>query len=276
VTDNWQQRIVSLANNSLYAELECYPKAGLVSLVDIGSHRDMDHHTFLASIKALDDYWMQMVELGIKNAPFSELVVAGLAAEYVMLSTTNGVNTHRGAIFIVGILVAVCAVAYVTQAKFAMIPDLIRNLWGDSILKHHTNKTSHGQRVRDRYSLSNNSDIIQHAAGGFEDIFSQYLPLLKEFYPRYDEAAYIQLFYYILSQVQDTNLLYRGGLVGLEFAQAQAQKFISSGGIMQYDWLLYAQSIHQQFITRNLSPGGCADLLAATIFVYHAEVELWG
>ena len=82
--------------------------------------------------------------------------------------------------------------------------------------------------------------------------------------------------YYILLQVQDTNLLYRGGLVGLEFAQAQAQKFISSGGIMQYDWLQYAQSIHQQFITRNLSPGGCADLLAATIFVYHAEVELWG
>ncbi len=273
--DNWQQCIVSLANNSLYAELKCYPKAGLVSLVDSGSHRDMDHHTFLASIKALDDYWMQMVELGIKNAPFSELVVAGLAAEYVMLSTTNGVNTHRGAIFIVGILVAACAAAYVKQAKFAMIPDLIRNLWGASILQHRTSKISHGQQVRDRY-LSNKCDIIHHAAGGFEEIFSLYLSQLKEFYPKYGEVAYVQLFYILLSQVQDTNLLYRGGLVGLEFAQTQAQKFISAGGITQHDWLLNAQSTHREFIARNLSPGGCADLLAATIFVYHAEVELWG
>ncbi len=246
-----------------------------MSLIDSGSHHDMNKDTFLASIAALDDYWMQMIMLGEKNAPFSELVAAGKAAENAMLCATNDINTHRGAIFILGILVAGCAANYVKQAKFAMIPDLIRNLWGASILQHRTNKISHGQQVRDQYLL-NKCDIIHHAADGFGDIFSQYVPLLKIFYPRDGEAAYIQLFYYILSQVQDTNLLYRGGLVGLEFAQTQAQKFINAGGIMQTNWLIQAQSIHQQFITRNLSPGGCADLLAATIFVYHAEVELWG
>lgn len=273
--NNWQQRIVSLAHNALYAELACYPKAGLVSLIDSGSHHDMDKDTFLASIAALDDYWLQMIMLGENNAPFSELVAAGKAAENAMLHATNDINTHRGTIFILGILVAGCAASYVKQAKFAIIPDLIRNLWGVSILQHRTNKISHGQQVRDQYLL-NKCDIIHHAADGFKDIFSLYLSQLKEFYPIYGEVAYVQLFYILLSQVQDTNLLYRGGLVGLEFAQAQAQKFINAGGITQHDWLLYAQSIHQQFITRNISPGGCADLLAATIFVYHAEVELWG
>lgn len=274
--DNWQQHIVLLANNSLYAELKCYPKAGLVSFKDSGSHQDMDHHTFLASIKVLDSYWSQMVELGINNAPFPELVTAGQLAENTMLNATNGINTHRGAIFIIGILVAACAAAYSTNSKINSIPKLIRSLWGEAILKHRTPKTSHGQQVRDKYLLSNNCDILQHAAGGFEDIFSEYLPLLKQFYPEHNEAAYLQLFYYLLAQVEDTNLLYRGGLTGLKFAQEQAQKFISAGGIAQHDWLLQAQLIHQQFIARNLSPGGCADLLAATIFVYHAEVELWG
>ena len=272
--DNWQQRIVSLAHNSLYAELKCYPKAGLVSLVDSGSHHDMDKDTFLASIAALDYYWLQMIMLGEKNAPFSELVTAGKTAESAMLRATNNINTHRGAIFILGILVAACAASYVKQTKFAMIPDLIRDLWGASILQHRTSKISHGQQVRNRY-LSNKCDIIHHAASGFKEIFSLYLSQLKEFYPIYGEVAYVQLFYILLSQVQDTNLLYRGGLVGLEFAQTQAQKFISAGGITQQDWLPNSQSIHQQFIKRNLSPGGCADLLAATIFVYHAEVELW-
>ena len=273
--NNWQQRIVSLAHNALYAELACYPKAGLVSLIDSGSHHDMDKDTFLASIAALDDYWLQMIMLGENNAPFSELVAAGKAAENAMLRATNNVNTHRGAIFILGVLVAACAASYVKQAKFAIIPDLIRNLWGASILQHQTDRTSHGQQVRDRY-LSNKCDIIQHAAGGFEDIFNQYLPVLKKFYPRHSEVAYVQLFYILLSQVQDTNLLYRGGLLGLEFAQDQALKFINAGGITQRDWLSGAQSIHREFVKRNLSPGGCADLLAATVFVYHAEVELWG
>jgi triphosphoribosyl-dephospho-CoA synthase len=273
--NNWQQRIVSLAHSSLYAELVCYPKAGLVSLIDNGSHHDMNKDTFLASIAVLDAYWMQMIMLGEKTAPFSELVAAGKTAENAMLRATNEINTHRGAIFILGILVAACAASYVKQIKFAMVPDLIRNLWGASILEHRTNKTSHGQQVRDKY-LSNKCDIIHHAAGGFGDIFSQYLPVLKKLYPRYSEAAYVQLFYILLSHVQDTNLLYRGGLAGLKFAQDQAQKFINTGGIMQRDWLIQAQSIHQQFIARNLSPGGCADLLATAIFVYHVEIELWG
>ena len=274
MSNTWQSRLASLASQALYAELACYPKAGLVSFKDSGSHRDMDQSTFLASIAALDSYWPQMIALGMANAHFLQLVKAGKAAEKAMLAATNGVNTHRGAIFILGILSAACAASYAAGAKFSAVSGVIRELWGTALLTHRPGAT-HGQQVRESYAEFGD-DIISAAAGGFKALFATYLPRLQELYPDHGKTAYVELFYYLVSSVADTNLLYRGGPDGWQFARQQALAFIRSGGIKQADWYLQAKSIHQQFIAANLSPGGCADLLAATIFVYNAEVELWG
>src|SRR5450830_1577900 len=97
------------AVRSLYQELVLYPKPGLVSLVDNGSHQDMDAATFMRSLFSLRRYFLAIAEAGARGAPFSLLKQLGVQAERRMLSATGGVNTHRGAIFSLGMLCAAVA-----------------------------------------------------------------------------------------------------------------------------------------------------------------------
>lgn len=271
---NWKNKLARLAREALCAELSAYPKAGLVSLVDSGSHSDMNSATFLASINALDEYWRVIAELGARGAPFSELVGAGKQAEHSMLSATQNVNTHRGAIFIVGILLAGVAYAHSHQLPFSQISQIIRQVWGESLIGHPTTSKSHGNSIRQRYpELASN--LLSTAASGFSELFNNYLPCLHALYPQYNERAYLEIFYRLLAEVNDNNLLYRGGVAGLELAQNLAAKFVANGGIRQVDWFNQATQIHQQLVAQNLSPGGCADLLAATIFLHSVERNLW-
>lgn len=272
---NWQIQLATLAHEALYAELTAYPKAGLVSLVDSGSHRDMDSQTFLASIAALDDYWRQISQLGAKGATFTELVNAGKAAEVAMLQTTRGVNTHRGAVFILGILVAAVSYASAQGLPFSSLSWLIQERWGKEILAHRTLQQSHGNSVRTRYpDLA--GDILWDAGHGFLALFHDFLPQLKLLQrSEIAEFAALETFYRIMAVTADNNLLYRGGEVGLKFAQQSATEFIQRGGVKQEGWLTNLTRLHHEFIAKNLSPGGSADLLAATIFLDLAEKELW-
>lgn len=274
INNSWQQRLSELAGAAVLQELELYPKAGLVSHVDCGSHQDMDYSTFLKSIQALEPYWRKMVQLGKDQASFIQLVTAGKVAEMDMLQATGGINTHRGAIFIIGILVAASSYAYSHDYKFEQLPRLIQTLWGNDILLHRTKSSSHGNLVRQLYPDSA-SDIITLAANGFSEIFSDYLPRLKKLYPQYVTDSFLMLFYQIMATLPDNNLLYRGGSAGLEFAQREANQFLVNGGVEQQDWYPRLEHLHREFIIRNLSPGGCADILAASIFVFYAEKLLW-
>src|SRR5690349_17241348 len=94
------------ATLSLYDELALSPKPGLVTLLDRGSHTDMDAHTFMRSLLALRGYFARIATLGAQGAGFPALQACGIEAEAHMLSATGGINTHRGAIFMLGLLCA--------------------------------------------------------------------------------------------------------------------------------------------------------------------------
>ena len=94
---------------SLYDELALYPKPGLVSLRDSGAHADMNAGTFMRSLFALRGYFKAVAEAGARMAPFDQLRQLGVEAERRMIAATGGVNTHRGAIFSVGLLCAAAA-----------------------------------------------------------------------------------------------------------------------------------------------------------------------
>ena len=81
------------------------------------------------------------------------------------------------------------------------------------------------------------------------------------------EAARVQSFFAILASMEDTNLLHRGGAVGLRYAQEAAAGFLGQGGVEQAEWRERAAAVHRAFVARRLSPGGCADLLAITLFL---------
>ncbi|MGA7596144.1 MAG: triphosphoribosyl-dephospho-CoA synthase, partial [Gallionella sp.] len=117
-------RIARLAVRSLYRELALYPKPGLVSFRDNGAHRDMDAATFVRSLFSLRGYFVAIAAAGMRDAEFNALQQLGLAAESRMLNATRGVNTHRGAIFTLGLLAA--SAGYAVMRDIELSDDNLR------------------------------------------------------------------------------------------------------------------------------------------------------
>lgn len=248
--------IAAYAVNALREELFTYPKPGLVSMVDSGSHRDMDANHFMAAIKVLGPFFKQAAEAGSRTAGFAELIQIGIAAEQAMLNATGGVNTHRGAIFILGLLSA--AAGYKLQHG-GDLGEIVRKLWAEDI-RQTVNPGSHGSEMQQRYGCGG---AKTEAAAGFPTIYRYGLPVFTHQLPR--NEVRVKCFFAMLPYVDDSTLLRRGGIEGRDFARDMAWNFDYAD----------AERIHRQFVARNLSCGGVADLLAATIFIKSMEGLKW-
>jgi len=260
--------IRNAAVRALLAELVTYPKPGLVSLCDSGSHRDMDATTFVRSSLALRRYFEQAAAAGAAGSPFAVLNRLGREAEARMLRATGGVNTHRGAVFNLGLLAAAAGAR--GAGERAPLGELLVRRWGPDIAAHRRDAASHGSRSSARYGAGG---AQAEAAGGFASIYGLALPayravLLEGGSPR---QARVQAFFELMARLVDTNLLHRGGPDGLAYAQAQARRFLDAGGVHRPRWHARAVQVHRRLVARWLSPGGSADLLAATLFVAALE-----
>lgn len=262
-------RIGRAATASLYDELALYPKPGLVSFVDSGSHTDMDASTFMRSLFALRHYYGQISAFGAREAEFSDLEQLGIEAERRMLRATAGINTHRGAVFTLGLL---CAAAgrLVTHGAKHLPGDLRESLqqaWGPALTQRcERNGASNGQRAARLHGLRSAGN---EAARGFPVLFDVAVPALREALAMGLgwRRARLQTLLRIIAVLDDTNLVHRGGLAGLRFAQRAATDFLAAGGAMRPDAILHIEALHREFIARRLSPGGSADVLAATCWV---------
>ncbi|MDQ8731689.1 triphosphoribosyl-dephospho-CoA synthase MdcB [Bradyrhizobium daqingense] len=260
--------IGDLAADCLVMELETWPKPGLVSHVDKGSHDDMDAGTFRRSAEAIKPYLQSLAEAGARGCGMGRLRIIGLDAERAMFAATDGVNTHRGAIFGLGLL---CAAAGARAGGLAdpVLPlgDVVARRWGAGIIDGPLLLHSHGRAVRRRFHAGGAS---LEAASGFPSIYRIGLPALRRAMsavPGDAEAARVEACFALIASVEDTNLLHRGGLDGLRFAHRAARQFIEAGGVRAAGWRERARSIHDSFVARRLSPGGSADLLAMSLFV---------
>lgn len=263
------QAIGRAATVALYDELALYPKPGLVSFIDTGSHADMDASTFLRSLFALRHYFVRITEAGAQHAPFATLERLGLAAEARMLRATGGINTHRGAIFNLGMLCAAAGHLHAegTTPTPARLRTTLRDGWGEALRQRcgHTG-ASNGQRVAQQFGLRSAGD---EAALGMPVLFEVAVPALQaaraEGLPPRD--ARLQTFFHVMATLDDTNLAHRGGLAGLRDAQRLARDYLADGGVRQPGAIERAEAIHRHFVARHLSPGGAADLLAAAGWV---------
>jgi triphosphoribosyl-dephospho-CoA synthase len=260
--------IAASALNCLLLELETWPKPGLVSHVDSGSHEDMDADTFRRSAAAIGPYFGALAEAGARGSGMQRLRVIGLDAERAMLAATSGINTHRGAIFGLGLLCAAAgarASGYASPA--ASLGAIVSRTWACGILDGPVPLHSHGSRARRRFGAGG---ARMEAATGFPSVYRVGLPALRRAaraHPSRSEPARVEACFALIAALEDTNLLHRGGLPGLEFARRMAAKFILAGGVRTAGWLARAESVHESFVARRLSPGGSADLLAMTLFV---------
>jgi len=269
--------IARLAVRSLYHELALYPKPGLVSLRDNGAHRDMDAATFMRSLFSLRGYFSAIASAGMRDAGFAELQQLGIAAESRMLRATRGINTHRGAIFTLGILTAAAghAVACNIEPSDNSLRAIVTGKWSRdlrAITVARAAAPTHGQLMAARHGVTG---ARGEALMGFPSVFGIALPALRDALARGADIdhALLHAFFTLLAGTTDTNVLFRGGAEGLRFIQTQAAEFLQRGSIFEAGWWRRAESLHRQCSARNLSPGGCADLLAAARFVHQLQVE---
>jgi triphosphoribosyl-dephospho-CoA synthase len=267
------ERVAGIAAGALLAELETWPKPGLVSHIDCGSHTDMDASTFRASLVAITPFLGEMAVAGAMGHGMDKLRYIGLKAEQAMLKETGGANTHRGAIFALGLLSAAAGatwpgtLAAPMQWSAPLLSTTVRRRWGPAIMRGPIPLRSHGTDALRRYGAGG---ARAQAATGFPHAIDVGLPALRlgrALAPDDPEAARIQCFFALLESLEDTNLLHRGGPEGLRFAQEQAGNFLRGGGVAQRRWRETAAAVHRGFVARRLSPGGCADLLATTLFL---------
>ena len=270
-------RIARLAIRSLYHELALYPKPGLVSFRDNGAHCDMNADTFVRSLFSLRGYFVAIAAAGMRDARFPELQQLGIAAESHMLRATRGINTHRGAIFTHGILAAAagCASARNIDSTDDNLRDIVVSNWSRdlrAIAVARAATPSHGQMMAARHGVTG---ARGEALQGFPSVFDIALPALRSALARGADTsvALLHAFFVLLAVTPDTNVLFRGGAEGLMFIQEKAGEFLGRGSVFEPGWHERAESLHRQCSTRNLSPGGCADLLAAAWFIHQLQTD---
>lgn len=238
------------AVTALLQELEVYPKPGLVSPRDNGAHQDMDFDLMGRSAHALRQPFAAIAAAGRMAQPFAtKLITLGLLAEREMMRATGGVNTHRGAIFTLGMLLAAMArrEALGTSGDFHSIRVVLMETWGDALSAHSRidlGSEIHGSLV---HRTTGVGGARAEAARGFPLLFETGLPT-------YGNA---------LASGLDSE----ASRVQTLFVRRSASAFLSEGGCFSPDWKARAEGLHQTFIRRNISPGGCADLLAGTLLV---------
>ncbi len=248
--------LAKLATMALQSELDTSPKPGLVDTIDAGAHQDMDYNLMCRSIRALHPHFVALAQLGYQEKlPTSEEIRhLGLEAEREMLLATDNVNTHKGALFAMGLVLIAAAHNYYIHGVIQEQPlraDICR-LAADFPAPQGT----HGDAVRRQYNVGG---ALAQAVAGYTDLFADWLPYLRQL--KGDTFAAHKTLLYIMTTLDDTNILHRkGAQVAFEVkeeARALLSNFSEAALI----------KLNQRYIKENISPGGSADILSLTFLL---------
>lgn len=267
--------IAHLATQALQAELDTTPKPGLVDKDNNGAHRDMDYALMQRSIDTLHPYFVKLALLGCADAlpTHTSIRDIGIEAEKAMLAATNGVNTHKGALFSMGL--AVVAAAH-EERKIAANEEQIlkeRNGGEDVLVSLQTTikalaanfpdtNGTHGSKAK---LLSKGTTAIKgaldNAREGYEMLFAEWLPFYIERRKERDAHTLHKTLLRIMCDLDDTNVIYRTDLATAEEVKQEARALLDSFSKAAL------KDMDRHYTTRNISPGGAADMLSLTIFI---------
>ena len=282
--------IAHLATQALQAELDTTPKPGLVDKDNNGAHRDMDYALMQRSIDTLHPYFVKLALLGCADAlpTHTSIRDIGIEAERAMLSATNGVNTHKGALFSMGL--AVVAAAH-EERKIAANEEQIlkeRNGGEDVLVSLQTTikalaasfpdtNGTHGSKAK---LLSKGTTAIKgaldNAREGYEMLFAEWLPFYIERRKERDAHTLHKTLLRIMCDLDDTNIIYRTDLATAEEVKQEARALLDSFSKAHTTEdkekriaaeLLALKDMDKRYTARNISPGGAADMLSLTIFI---------
>ncbi|MGE8065349.1 triphosphoribosyl-dephospho-CoA synthase [Pseudomonas sp. NPDC089569] len=267
------ERLADLAVEALIDEADLSPKPALVDRRGSGAHTDLHLGLMHASALALWPAFKEMAEaaldLGEIGLPLREAVgQIGREGEAAMLLTTHGVNTHRGAIWALGLLVTAVALAPEETAAGAIALRAARLALLDD--RYAPRPQSHGALVAQRYGARGAREQAQLA---FPAVTQCALPQLKRSRAagHGEQNARLDALLAIMTGLADTCVLYRAGEQGLHTMQRGAQAVLDAGGSASLGGRRRLHELDQQLIALNASPGGAADLLAACLFIDRIE-----
>src|SRR5450830_1712406 len=260
------ERLADLAVDALIDEADLSPKPALVDRRGNGAHSDLHLGLMHASALSLWPMFLAMAEaaldIGEVGLPLREAL--GRDGEQAMLVTTNGVNTHRGAIWALGLLTAAAALepqsctpnaVTLNAAKLALLAD-----------RYAPQPMSHGAQVAQRYGARG---AREEAQLGFPSVLQRGLPQLHKSRQQQagEQNARLDALLAIMTDLADTCVLYRAGTAGLHAMQHGAQAVLDAGGSATLAGRRQLHELDQQLLALNASPGGAADLLAACLFI---------
>ena len=267
------ERLADLAVDALIDEADLSPKPALVDRRGNGAHTDLHLGLMHASALSLWPAFKEMAEAAIEFGDVGLLLREavgriGREGEQAMLTTTGGVNTHRGAIWALGLLVAAAALEphanvggsiTLRAARLALLDD-----------RYAPRPLSHGAQVAQRYGARG---AREEAQLGFPSVIQRALPQLKRSRAagHGEQNARLDALLAIMTQLSDTCVLYRAGEQGLHTMQLGAQAVLDAGGSASLAGRRRLHELDEQLIALNASPGGAADLLAACLFIDRIE-----
>lgn len=261
-------RLARLATVCLLDEARLTPKPGLVDGRGSGAHHDLtlalmerSAHSLTPTFHALAAHsWQRPVDVALRET----VGRLGREGERQMMAATGGVNTHRGAIWALGLLVSAAAMCgacasanavAATAAALAALPD-----------RAAPKGFSNGQRASHRYRVPG---AREEAQKGFPHVVDIALPQLRASRRRgaSETAARLDALMAIMTSLSDTCVLNRAGLEGLHAMQHGAKAVLTAGGSAHPAGQQALQRLDRTMLACNASPGGAADLLAATLFL---------
>ena len=276
------KKIGQKAYEALIEEVITTPKPGLVDLYSNGAHTDMDAGTFRRSAEALRPFFVSMAETGLgKDGDPEDLFLTirktGLEAEKAMYAATGGVNTHKGIIFTFGLFCA--AAGRLLQKEKGLTPENLLDMQQRMTVRILSRELadlrrqpavhvqlSHGEQNLRRYGTTG---IRGEAIAGYPDLFRIGLPVLQDGIRQNMDwnRVKLQTLLSLMAQTEDSNILSRGGPEELRKVQEEMRNFLQKGGAYGENALEILKEMDADYIRRNCSPGGCADLLAAAILI---------
>lgn len=284
--EDFAHYIASTAQRAILYEVSTTPKPGLVDRENSGAHKDMDFFTFMASSSSL---YRGMYQCALEGFSFESedrrellniLRKPGIECEKEMFKTTDGVNTHKGIIFSLGILSAVVGSLYrkygFNYFSAEEVCEEVKKISKDLSLKDFRNINdkkvlTHGERLFKEYGLKG---IRGEVENGFYTVRTSAVGVLRHW--KHDNTSsindiFLEILINLMAYSEDTNVIIRGGVESLEYVKAVSRDFLKAGGMKQVDAKEKLNIMNSHFIERNISPGGSADLLAVTIFLGMVE-----
>ena len=242
-----------LATSALERELALTPKAGLVDRYDNGSHADMNFHLMSRSIAALRPFFVEMARESVDDLDVTRLQAIGLRAEEAMMQATGGVNTHRGALFALGLSVSVASHLFAHEGRLEQ--SALRRLVSEVAAQIPAADGTHGSLARSRHGVGG---ALAAAQSAWPQLFDDWLPFYRNL--KDDTCKEHKTLLRIMATLDDTNVLYRGGEEAARLVKEGAQRLLER--YSEYGM----KRLNAEFVSMNISPGGSADMLALTMF----------